>query len=212
MTAEQTSSEGGEGLSEAEVFALAKVLSAASPEFADRAAKNHMAQARRLLASGWLTDRLAAVEAERDANEADLDDVAGRLSDLLCELTDGLMSKTGYPVRTMVQAVEAVFEKQEINNAADLIARAESAEAALATALGRLGAIEAEAFIAGWFAHARNPQRLVVEDAWHAYRIGDLCPGCLRKPCACPMDEDAARAIFKRAALANPMSIAGEES
>lgn len=56
---------------------------------------------------------------------------------------------------------------------------------------------EVKAFVAGWFAHARNPERLVVEDAWHAYRIGDLCPGCLRKPCECPVDDSAARAIFE---------------
>lgn len=31
----------------------------------------------------------------------------------------------------------------------------------------------AEAFVAGWFAHARNPKDapLLVEDAWHAYRL-----------------------------------------
>lgn len=57
---------------------------------------------------------------------------------------------------------------------------------------------EMKAFVAGWFAHARNPERLVVEDAYRAYRIGDLCPGCLRKPCECPVDEGAARAMFER--------------
>lgn len=29
---------------------------------------------------------------------------------------------------------------------------------------------EMQAFLDGWFAHARNPERLVVEEAWHARR------------------------------------------
>lgn len=35
----------------------------------------------------------------------------GRFSELLCDLTDGLLSKTGYDVRAMVQQVEETFEK-----------------------------------------------------------------------------------------------------
>lgn len=29
---------------------------------------------------------------------------------------------------------------------------------------------EMKAFVAGWFAHARNPERRLVEDGWHGYR------------------------------------------
>ena len=39
------------------------------------------------------------------------DDLAERLSSLLCDLTDGLLSKTNYDVPTMVSTVEATFEK-----------------------------------------------------------------------------------------------------
>lgn len=35
----------------------------------------------------------------------------GRISDLLCDLTGGLLSKPGYDVPTMVQAVEEHFER-----------------------------------------------------------------------------------------------------
>lgn len=48
-------------------------------------------------------DRAAVAEAERD-------DLLGRLSELLWNLTDGKLSKANYPVRTMVQEVEATFE------------------------------------------------------------------------------------------------------
>jgi hypothetical protein len=57
---------------------------------------------------------------------------------------------------------------------------------------------EMNAFIAGWFAHARQRKQMFVEDAWHAYRIGDICPGCLKKPCECPVDDSAVRAIFEQ--------------
>lgn len=36
---------------------------------------------------------------------------------------------------------------------------------------------EMKAFVAGWFAHARNPERLVVEDAWRVYRTCPIPPG-----------------------------------
>jgi len=35
---------------------------------------------------------------------------------------------------------------------------------------------EMKAFVAGWFAHARNPERLVVEDAWRVYRTSPPTP------------------------------------
>lgn len=68
-------------------------------------------------------ERVRVVEGERD-------DLADRLSALLCDLTGGLMSKTNYPVSVMVQAVEAEFEKYATAELVDATARAESAEAA----------------------------------------------------------------------------------
>lgn len=47
---------------------------------------------------------LARAENERD-------EVAGRLSELLCDLTGGRLSKPGYDVATMAQAVEEHFER-----------------------------------------------------------------------------------------------------
>jgi hypothetical protein len=35
------------------------------------------------------------------------------------------------------------------------------------------------------------------------HRIGDLCPGCLCKPCACPVDETAVQAMFALASSEN---------
>lgn len=63
------------------------------------------AQAREAdLIAGPLRRRLGEVEAERD-------DLESRLAALLCDLTDGRMSKTNYDVRTMVREVEAAFER-----------------------------------------------------------------------------------------------------
>ena len=44
------------------------------------------------------------------------------------------------------------------------------AAALVAAGFGDVRQAGAEAFVAGWFAHARNPERLVVEDAVRAYR------------------------------------------
>lgn len=70
-----------------------------------------------------VAERVRVVEGERD-------DLADRLSALLCDLTGGLMSKTNYPVSVMVQAVEAEFEKYATAELVEATARAESAEAA----------------------------------------------------------------------------------
>lgn len=53
------------------VLSLAKVLSGASPEFQDTAAKTHMGQADRLLHSEWFSTLLASVrrQGQRDAWE-----------------------------------------------------------------------------------------------------------------------------------------------
>jgi hypothetical protein len=51
---------------------------------------------------GWI-DRAEAAEAERD-------EIAGRLSALLCELTSGRLSKTTYDVPTMVAEIDSVYD------------------------------------------------------------------------------------------------------
>ena len=75
--------------------------------------------------------RLATAEAEKEALRADRDEIADRLSVVLCDLTGGKLSKTGYSAQTMIQAVEEEFEQ-----------RAEAAEAALS---GLVAAVEAVA-------------------------------------------------------------------
>ena len=74
---------------------------------------------------GWLRDVNACPRAERAAEVAveaarpliaaevatERDDLPQRLSALLCDLTNGLMSKTNYDVQTMVQEVEAAFSE-----------------------------------------------------------------------------------------------------
>ena len=60
-----------------------------------------------------LADALESVATERD-------DLEGRLAELLCELTDGRMSKTGYDVKTMVHEIEATFNQavqEDLGNA-----------------------------------------------------------------------------------------------
>lgn len=78
-----------------------------------------------------VTARLATAEAEKEALRADRDEIADRLSVVLCDLTGGKLSKTGYSAQTMIQAVEEEFEQ-----------RAEAAEAALS---GLVAAVEAVA-------------------------------------------------------------------
>ncbi len=39
------------------------------------------------------------------------EDVSAKLSELLCDLTGGALSKTNYPVRTMIQQVEQYFQE-----------------------------------------------------------------------------------------------------
>lgn len=77
-----------------------------------------------------------------DAQRADLDDmrvenerlvdVERRLNLLLWKLTNGKLSKTGYDVRTMVQAIEAEFEDGHLEDTANLRAELDAARATLA--------------------------------------------------------------------------------
>lgn len=69
-----------------------------------------------------LLDALAEAEAERD-------DLAWRLSCFLDEVTGSRLSKTGYDVRTMVQATEEEFARYYDREYRALEARAEAAEA-----------------------------------------------------------------------------------
>lgn len=65
---------------------------------------------RAIIAAGWVSPE---EHAEYVAME-------GRFSELLCDLTDGLLSKTNYDVREMVSQVEETFQKyadEDINDA-----------------------------------------------------------------------------------------------
>ena len=77
------------------------------------------------------TYRLAGDEYLRHAEAAgaERDEIAGRLSDLLCDLTGGRLSKTGYSVATMRQAIEEAFEADHQAEVADLRAKVERVEA-----------------------------------------------------------------------------------
>lgn len=86
-----------------------------------------------------LLDRLAAVEAKNERLEA----VEGRLSELLWDLTGGLLSKTGYDVRTMVQAVEAEFEKYAQEDRQEVVAERDAAREALAAEQRKTEAVRA---------------------------------------------------------------------
>lgn len=52
--------------------------------------------------------------------EAERDDLAQRLSHLLCDLTGGLLSKTNYDVQTMAQAIAEQAEKDYAPDQAEL--------------------------------------------------------------------------------------------
>lgn len=75
--------------------------------------------ARAVIAAGWVSPE---EHAEYVAME-------GRFSELLCDLTDGLLSKTNYDVRAMVQQVEATFQKYADEDIED--ARAEAWDSAV---------------------------------------------------------------------------------
>lgn len=90
-------------------------------------------------ASRAVAKLVASVAADRDAAEAARDDVEGRLSELLCTLTDGKLSKTNYTVGTMVQAVEESFAKYARDEAS------ESRDTAVADVLAKFEALADEA-------------------------------------------------------------------
>lgn len=53
------------------------------------------------------------------AAEAERDEIAGRLSSLLCELTNGRMSKTNYDVRTMVTEIDSAYDEAQQEDRAE---------------------------------------------------------------------------------------------
>lgn len=93
---------------------------------------NHAADAALIAAAvNALPALLDEIERGRELRgrvEAERDDLALRLSALLCDLTGGLMSKTGYSVATMVQAVEAEFEKHATDEMVEMAAQRDRAE------------------------------------------------------------------------------------
>ncbi|MGZ4519121.1 MAG: hypothetical protein ACXVXP_09440, partial [Mycobacteriaceae bacterium] len=59
----------------------------------------------------WAEAAMAVADEERASLVAEVERLSSNLSDLLCELTGGRLSKTNYDVRTMVREVEAYFEE-----------------------------------------------------------------------------------------------------
>lgn len=64
-------------------------------------------------------------ESNAERAEAEVAEVRGRLAELLDNLTGGRMSGTNYPVRVMVQEVEAYFERTQDSEVAELRATVE---------------------------------------------------------------------------------------
>ena len=65
-----------------------------------------------------LADLIRARDAEVAAQaRAEFEDMEHRLSVLLCNLTGGLLSKTGYDVATMEQHIEDYFEREVVEPA-----------------------------------------------------------------------------------------------
>lgn len=77
--------------------------------------------------------RLSKARTARFAAEQDRDDLADRLSELLCDLTGGKLSKTNYSVQTMKTEIEECLSRElEVEAAAerdDLRAKVERVEA-----------------------------------------------------------------------------------
>ena len=76
---------------------------------------------------------IAKAEHEKaEAAEVERDEIAGRLSALLCELTGGRLSKTTYDVRTMVAEIDSAYddaqreERTELERLAEVVARVEA--------------------------------------------------------------------------------------
>lgn len=88
-------------------------------------------------------DRIAGEAArELHRNQAEVERLVGverRLSELLCDLTGGRLSKTGYDVRTMVGEVEDVFERYAEEDRAELQAERDR----LAATVDRVEALHA---------------------------------------------------------------------
>lgn len=68
------------------------------------------------------SDNDASAEHSVASALAERDDFESRLSLLLCELTDGRMSESGYDVPTMVREVESTFETHAELDRADVVA------------------------------------------------------------------------------------------
>lgn len=71
-----------------------------------------------------LADALEAATRERD-------DLATRLSEYLCDSTGGLLSKTGYDVRTMVAHTEEYYDRVHAEERKEVEAERDSAVAAI---------------------------------------------------------------------------------
>lgn len=67
-----------------------------------------------------LADALEAAEQRAVEAERERDDLESRLADYLCDSTGGLLSKTGYDVRTMVAHTEDYYAKLHAEERADV--------------------------------------------------------------------------------------------
>jgi len=115
---------------------------------------------------------------ELAASEERADDLEDRLSAYLCDSTGGLLSNTGYDVRTMVTHTEEYYQKVAEEDHASHCGRAEAAEAKL-TAIAALhckreiypldtfGAPDMDAQPIAFFCEACTPDETVraIEDA-----------------------------------------------
>lgn len=90
---------------------------------------------------------------------AERDDLATRLSEYLCDSTGGLLSKTGYDVRTMVAHTEEYYDRVHAEERKEVEAERDAALAAV----GRVRAMH---------------RRLNIVDEVTDERLGDACEVC----------------------------------
>lgn len=102
---------------------------------------------------GWVPDypveRIGAIEAEPDAAtervaelEAERDELEDRLSKYLCDSTGGLLSKTGYDVRTMVAHTEDYYDGLHADARKEIEAERDAALAECRTLRGERNTFE----------------------------------------------------------------------
>ena len=94
----------------------------------------------------WAADKLAhevapALLARVRELEAERDDLESRLADFLCEVTGGLLSKTGYDARTMIQCTDEYYERRAKEEHDEHCDKTESLEAERDSALSTIAKV-----------------------------------------------------------------------